>query len=220
MKHLYRDRREAGEILAQHLQPVIGRDDAMVVALPRGGVPVGLEVARALDAPMDVLVIRKLTVAGQPDVAIGAIAPDGFEILNAPVVHDLGVTPFEIAQAADRETGELQRWETVYREGRPPLNVRDRTVVIVDDGVVTGLTLRAAITALREYGPRKIVAAVPIGAGDACDPLADEVSTFICPLHPYPFHSLANWYEDFAPLTDEHVCDCLAAANRRVAGIW
>lgn len=220
MNHIYRDRQEAGEVLAAHLRHELGPTDAVVLALPRGGVPVGLEVARRLDLPLDVFMVRKLAAPGNPNVAIGAIASDGFEILNASVVRDLGVGPLEIAQIADQETVALNRCETRYRDGRTPLDLRDRVVILVDDGLESGLTMRAAIAAVRQYEPRKIVAAIPIGATQPCMELSNDVAQFVCPLHPHPFGAIEQWYQDFAEVDDKHVCECLALAHRGMASAW
>jgi len=209
----YADRHEAGQILAAHIrESVHDTDDAFVLALPRGGVPVGFEVARMLDVPLDVFLVRKLGVPRQPELAMGAIATGGFEVLNQVLISQLGITPLQIADVADRETAELRRREALYRAGRPPLDVQGRLVILIDDGLATGFTMRAALGALHEYGARRIVVAVPVGAEDTCVQLVREVDHLICPFVPDPFHAVGMWYKDFEPTTDQDVQDCLAAA--------
>lgn len=209
----YRDRGEAGEILARHVREELGAvADSLVLALPRGGVPVGFEVARVLDAPLDVFVVRKLGAPQQPELAIGAIAAGGFEVLNERLVAQLGVSPLEIAAVADREARELQRREDAYRGNRPSASIHGRLVVLVDDGLATGFTMRAAIAAVRERGPARLVVAAPVGAVDTCAEIAREVGTLICPLQPEPFHAVGLWYRDFAETSDDEVRECLTAA--------
>ncbi len=212
MAEVYRDRRDAGDVLGTEVRRELGSADAVVFALPRGGVPVGLGVARALDAPLDVCVVRRIGQPGHPELAIGAIAPGGIEILNEPVVNDLGLTPIEIAAIADCEMAELQRGEAVYRRNHPPRDMRGRIAVLVDDGLATGIPMRAAIAAMRDLGPRRIVVATPIAAPEACDFLAKETGTVICPWRPEPFESVGKWYHDFRQTTDRQVCECLTLA--------
>jgi putative phosphoribosyl transferase len=214
----YRDRREAGQILATHLAEQI-HGDAVVLALPRGGVPVGFEVARALNAPLDVFVVRKLGVPTHPELAMGAIARNGYEVLNERLIAELGLTRLQIAAVADRETEELHRREALYRRNRPPVDVRGRAVILVDDGLATGSTMRAAIGAVRLQDPTRLIVAVPVGAEDTCDELAREVDQLICPLVPESFHAVGLWYKDFAPTTDEEVRECLAAAHANLETI-
>ena len=210
----YLDRREAGQILAAHVREYYGdATNAIVLALPRGGVPVGFEVARALDAPLDVFLVRKLGVPWQPELAMGAIATGGFEILNEELVSQLGITPFQIAEVADRETVEMRRREALYRAGRAPLDAYGRFVFLVDDGLATGFSMRAAVGALRDYAPQRLVVAVPVGAKDTCAQLVREVDSLICPFSPDPFHAVGLWYKNFEPTTDLEVQDCLAAAS-------
>ena len=209
----YRDRHEAGRILAQHVQDQVDAADAVVLALPRGGVPVGLEVARALGAPLDVFIVRKLGAPAQPELAMGAIASGGVRVLNESVIADLGITKQEIAAVADREAAELARREKSYRDDRPPLEVSGRVVILVDDGLATGSTMRAAIAAVRQRGAGRLVVAVPVGARDTCAELAREVDALICPLQPAMFMAIGQWYEDFSQTTDEEVRESLAAAS-------
>ena len=209
----YRDRREAGEILAAHVQEEIGKsDDVVVLALPRGGVPVAFEVALVLDAMLDVFVVRKLGVPGYEEFAMGAIAAGGFRVLNERTIVDLGITEKDIAAVSEIESDELLRREELYRGDPPPLSVADRVVLLVDDGLATGFTMRAAIAAIRERGPRRLAVAAPVGAPETCAEIRHEVGTVVCPLQPEPFHAVGLWYHDFAPTTDEEVRECLAAA--------
>ncbi|MDO8542174.1 MAG: phosphoribosyltransferase [Opitutaceae bacterium] len=209
----YRDRHEAGEILAAHLIEQLGMpDDAVVLALPRGGVPVGFEVARELGADLDVFVVRKLGVPQQPEFAMGAIAAGGFRLLNDSLVAQLRISEDDVAAVTEREMIELQRREKLYRENRPPINVHGRVAIIVDDGLATGFTMRAAIAAVRERGPLRLVVAVPVGAVETCEELSHEVGTLVCPFQPDPFHAVGLWYQDFTPTSDDEVHRCLAAA--------
>jgi putative phosphoribosyl transferase len=208
----YRDRREAGQILAAHILDEFGAANAIVLALPRGGVPVGFEVARVFTAPLDIFVVRKLGVPGHPELAMGAIAGNGFEVLNESLIAELGITRFQIAAVADRETEELHRREELYRANRPRVELRDRTVILVDDGLATGFTMRAAIGALRLRDTARLIVAVPVGAVDTCAEIAREVDGFVCPLQPEPFHAVGLWYRDFSPTTDDEVRECLATA--------
>jgi putative phosphoribosyl transferase len=205
----YSDRREAGRALAAALAPYTGRDDVVVLALPRGGVPVGYEVASALGVPLDVFVVRKLGVPGHEELAMGAIATGGVRVLVPSVVESLGISSDEIDQVADAERRELERRERQYRGDRPELDVRGRTVILVDDGLATGATMRAAVAALRQCEPARIVVAAPVGARDACDEfraLADDV---ICARTPEPFYGVGLWYEDFSQTSDDEVRDLL-----------
>lgn len=209
----YHDRHEAGKILAERIPEHIRHIDPIVLGLPRGGVPVGFEIAQTLHAPLDVFVVRKLGAPHQPELAIGAIASGGYEILNKPLVRHLGITEIEIAKIADREMNELHRREQLYREDRPPVDARGRTVLLTDDGLATGFTMRAAITALRDQGAAHLIVAVPVGAPDTCEELSMLVDTVICPLQPEPFHAVGLWYEKFQQTTDAEVRECLAASH-------
>lgn len=203
--HRFRDRAEAGRALAANLRAYAGRDDVLVLALPRGGVPVGDEVARALGAPLDVFIVRKLGVPGQEELAMGAIATGGVRVLNEFVVRQLGIAGHVIDAVARREQAELERRAREYRGDRPPPEVRGRTVILVDDGLATGATMRAAAAALRRQGPARVVVAVPVAAAETCDALADEVDEVVCTLTPEPFYGVGMWYEDFAQTTDAEV---------------
>jgi predicted phosphoribosyltransferase len=209
----FRDRAEAGRQLAERLIEYAGRDDVLVLALPRGGVPVGYEVARALGAPLDVFVVRKLGVPGHEELAMGAIASGGALVLNEDVIQALK-PPFRVVQAvAARELQELARRERAYRGDRPALDVRGRIVILVDDGLATGSTMRAAVAALRRLGPDLIVAAVPTAAPSACAELGLEADVCICCITPDPFYAVGTWYEDFSQTTDEEVRDLLQRAD-------
>lgn len=211
----FRDREEAGRLLASELEKRFGgRDGLVVLALPRGGVPVGFEIAKRLEAPLDVFVVRKLGVPGHEELAMGAIASGGVRVLNEDVVSYLRVPPGTIDAVAEMEERELERRERSYRGSRPPLDVGGKTVIIVDDGLATGSTMRAACAALRKLGPRQIVVAVPVAAPDTCRDFEREVDHVICLRTPEPFQAVGLWYADFSQTTDEEVHQLLELANR------
>ena len=209
----FTDRFHAGRILAAELREYANRDDVVVLALPRGGVPVGYEVARALDAPLDVFLVRKLGVPGHEELAMGAIASGNVRVVNEPVVRMLGISRQVIDAVAERERRELQRREREYRENRPPVQVEGKTAILVDDGLATGSTMRAAAEALRALGPKKIVIAVPVAAPETCDEFRHEVDEIVCALTPEPFQAVGLWYEDFSQTTDQEVRELLERAN-------
>jgi predicted phosphoribosyltransferase len=209
----FRDRREAGRLLAARLSAYANRPDVLVLALPRGGVPVAAEVARALGAPLDVFVVRKLGVPGHEEFAFGAIATGGVRVLNEDVVRALQIPDRVIDGVAAREQEELARRERVYRGDRPPLDVRGRTVILVDDGLATGATMHAAIRALRQQQPARIVVAVPTASPEACDELKRVVDDVVCATTPDPFYAVGLWYEDFSQTTDEEVRELLARST-------
>ncbi len=208
----FHDRVEAGRLLASELPQYAGRSDVLVLALPRGGVPVGYEVARALDAPLDVFVVRKLGVPGQPELAMGAIASGGIRVLNDEVVEMLGISSRAIEAVAVREQQELQRREQLYRGDRPAPELAGRVVILVDDGVATGSTMRAAVQALRKARASRTVVAVPVGAPETCRTLASEADEVVCTRMPEWFSAVGLWYEDFAQTSDEEVRDLLERA--------
>ena len=210
---LFRDRREAGRLLAEKLAPYANRPDVLVLALPRGGVPVAYEVARALGAPLDVFVVRKLGVPGYEELAMGAVATGGVRVLNDQIVDRLGIPDHLIDAVAAREQQELSRRELLYRGGRPPPNIRGRTVILVDDGLVTGATMHAAIQALRQQQPARIVVAVPTASPETCEEMRAEVDDVICAITPEPFHAVGLWYQDFSQTTDEEVRDLLSRGD-------
>jgi predicted phosphoribosyltransferase len=211
-ERLFRDRTDAGRRLAAELAAYTHRADVLVLGLPRGGVPVAFEVAHVLDVPLDVFVVRKLGVPGHEELAMGAIASGGVQVLNEDIIQDLGIPERAIAAASIREQAELERRERRYRDGRPPPDVRGHTVLLVDDGLATGSTMRAAVAALRALQPARIVIAVPVAAPDVCAALGAEVDEIVCAETPEPFRAVGLWYGDFSQTTDDEVHDLLAAA--------
>ena len=207
----FRNRTDAGRRLAGELGPYAGRDDVIVLALPRGGVPVGAEVARALGAPLDVFLVRKLGVPGREELAMGAIASGGVRVLNQDVLDQLRISPRWVDAVAAEELEELARREAAYRDGRPAPDVRGKTVVLVDDGLATGASMKAAVAALRGLGPARIVAAVPVGARETCQELGEMADEVVCAETPDPFYAVGSWYADFEQTTDEEVRELLAA---------
>lgn len=208
----FRDRADAGQHLAERLVAYAGRRDVVVLALPRGGVPVGFEVARALGVALDVFVVRKLGVPGRDELAMGAIASGGIRVLNDDVVAALRIPDRVIEAVTARELQELRWREREYRGNRPPTELHGRTVILVDDGLATGSTMRAAVAAVRRHEPARIVVAVPTGAPSACADLDLEVDECICCLTPDPFHAVGVWYDDFTQTTDDEVRDLLGRA--------
>ena len=212
----YRDRIHGGRVLAEHLDAYAGRDNVLVLGLPRGGVPVASEVAQALDAQLDVFVVRKLGVPGHEELAMGAIASGGTRVLNDEVVNGLGIDDETIARAVAAENAELERRERTYRGDRGPVEVEGRTVLLVDDGLATGSTMRAAVLAVRARNPDRTVVAVPVAAEHTCAELRADVDEIVCVQTPDPFDAVGLWYDDFAPTSDEEVRALLedAAAER------
>jgi putative phosphoribosyl transferase len=202
---LFRNRTDAGRQLAVKLKRYAGRDDVVVLALPRGGVPVGYEVAQALAAPLDVFLVRKLGVPGREEFAMGAIASGGIRVLNPDAVRALGIPAEVIDQVAEQERRELERREREYRDSRPAPDITGKIVILVDDGLATGSTMRAAIRALRRREPGRIVVAVPVGAPETCADFQDEADEAICAREPEPFYAVGAWYDDFSQTTDEEV---------------
>jgi len=215
---LYQDRTEAGRILATKLTAYANRKDVLVLALPRGGVPVAFEVAKELHAPLDVFVVRKLGVPGHEELAMGAIASGGVRVLNDSLVRDLRLPSRLIEIVAAKEQQELARREVLYREGRPPIPLSGRTAVLVDDGLATGATMLAAARSLRQQKPRRIVVAVPVAAPDACEEFQAHVDEVICAFTPEPFHAVGIWYEDFSQTSDTEVRELLERAAHVSAG--
>lgn len=213
----FRDRRDAGRRLATLLAHHAGDPRVLVLALPRGGVPVAYEVARALAAPLDLFLVRKLGVPGREELALGAIATGGTRVLNEDVVRELGLSDRAIDAVAAREGEELARRERAYRGDRPAPDVRERVVILVDDGLATGATMRAAVLALRRQAPAHLVVAVPIAAPETCDAFRAEVDEVVCAVTPTPFYAVGAWYEDFAQTTDDEVRDLLGWAAREQA---
>ena len=201
----YADRLEAGRILAGELSAYRDRDDVVVLALPRGGVPVASEVARALGVPLDVFVVRKLGVPGHEELAMGAIASGGVRQVNRDVVDALGIPAHVIDAVAAREQRELERREQAYRGARPPLSLINKTVILVDDGLATGSTMRAAVIAAPQQQPARVIVAVPVGAMSTCADLATEADDVVCVRMPDPLVAVGLWYRDFTPTTDHEV---------------
>ncbi len=210
---LYRNRREAGEKLAEALEDLRWRPDLLVLALPRGGVPVAEPVARRLGAPLDVYVVRKIGFPGHEEFAMGAVASGGVVLLNPAIVER--VPEQELHWALERAVRELRERERLYRGNRPPPSVRGRAVVLVDDGLATGATMRAAAEALRRQGPREIIVAVPIASRESCEALAREVDRVVCAATPEPFQAVGLWYDDFSPTEDDEVEEILRAHGGR-----
>lgn len=210
---MYQNRTDAGRQLATRLMRHSGRPDVIVLALPRGGVPVGYEVARALGVPLDVFLVRKLGVPGREELAMGAIASGGVRVVNEGVVRELGISARALTVAVEEETRELERREREYRDDRPTPDVRGQTVILVDDGLATGSTMWAAVTALRRLGPGRVVVAVPVGAPTTCGEFEDVADEVVCAAEPERFMAVGMWYDDFSQTTDEEVRDLLAAAN-------
>ncbi|HEY5611217.1 MAG TPA: phosphoribosyltransferase [Thermoanaerobaculia bacterium] len=211
----YRNREEAGRVLARALGHYAGRPDVVLLALPRGGVPIAFEVAEALDAPLDVFVVRKLGVPGHEELAMGAIATGDTRVLNHGVIRDLAISSALIDEVTVAERRELERREKKYRGERPPLDLRGRTVILIDDGLATGSTMRAAIAAVRQKSPTKIVVGVPVAPTDACEDLNGEVDEIVCARTPEPFYAVGLWYEEFDQTTDEEVHDLLERSRAR-----
>jgi putative phosphoribosyl transferase len=210
----FRDRFDAGRQLATRLDHYAHRADVLVLALPRGGLPVAYEVARALDAPMDVFLVRKLGLPGHEELAMGAVASGGLRVLNRDVVDVLLVPDRVIDAVAAEELRELERRERAYRDDRPPPDVSDKTVILVDDGLATGSTMRAAARALRQQKPNRLVVAVPVAAPETCDSLGQELDEIVCAITPDPFYGVGLWYQDFSQVTDDEVRDLLNRARQ------
>jgi len=207
---LFRDRREAGRELARRLSAYAGREDAAVLALPRGGVPVAFEVAKALGLPLDVFLVRKLGLPGHEELAMGAIASGGARVLDSEVVRAYGVSEEELRRVTAAERRELARREIAYRGDRPPLDLKGRTVILVDDGLATGSSMRAALAALEPLSPARVVVAVPVAPRSTVSALGDAADEIVCLKMPEPFLAVGMFYEDFGQTSDEEVRDFLA----------
>jgi len=201
----FNDRVDAGRQLAAALTEFEGRQDVLVLGLPRGGIPVAHEVATRLNVPLDVCLVRKLGVPGQSELAMGAIAAGGIEVLSLDLIRDLGIPRLLVEQIAVRERLELDRRDVLYRGGRPPPNVSSRTLLLVDDGLATGSTMEAAVIALRQQAPARVVVAVPVGARETCRRLHRIADQIVCLSSPEPFDAVGAWYEEFSQTTDEEV---------------
>lgn len=203
------DRREAGKTLATHLNEWANQEDVIVLALPRGGVPVGYEVAKKLSAPLDIFVVRKLGVPGHQELAMGAIASGGMIYFNQEMMHSLNLSPDVIDAVIASEQHELIRRETTYRGSRPFPTLKGKTVILIDDGIATGATVRAALKALREQNPKKIILAAPVAPFSVCQELAIEADELVCPLRPKDFYAVGAWYDHFPQTTDHEILELL-----------
>lgn len=212
----FKDRRQAGRVLAEHLEHYRGRPDLLVLALPRGGVAVGFEVAHALQAPLDVFVVRKLGFPGHEEYAMGAIASGGVRVMN-PSLAGENVPAEAVAAVVEREQAELVRRERLYRGEGPAVPIRGRTVIVTDDGVATGSTMRAAVQAVRQQQPARLVVAVPVGADDTCEELRAEADEVVCCATPRPFRAVGLWYHSFPQASDDEVHELLEEARREHA---
>jgi predicted phosphoribosyltransferase len=209
----FHDRRDAGRRLAERLSAYANRPDVLVLALPRGGVPVAFEVARALDAPLDVFVVRKLGVPGHEELAMGAVASGGIRVLNEPLLRQLDIPAHVVDSAAAREEAEIERRERLYRAGRPFPALEGRTVILVDDGLATGATMHAAVAALRARHPARLVVAVPVASPETCEELGRSVDDIVCAVTPEPFFAVGVWYENFDQTSDHEVRELLRQAS-------
>lgn len=212
----FSDRRDAGRVLAQELTAYAGRSDVIVLALPRGGVPVAYEVALALNAPLDIFIVRKLGLPGHEELAIGAIASGGVRVRNEDIIHALNIPEAMINRVAQQELQELGRREQLYRGDRPMLDVQDKTVILIDDGLATGASMRAAVSGVRTQHPARIVIAVPTAAPETCNAFEFEVDEIVCAMTPEPFFGVGKWYENFSQITDEEVHTLLEEASRQL----
>jgi putative phosphoribosyl transferase len=212
----FADRREAGKELASMLRKYAGRGDTVVLALPRGGVPVAYEIAEALDARLDIFVVRKLGMPGHPEYAMGAIASGGVRVVSDDVIRWYGISPAAIEAVAAEELAELERREREYRRGRPLIDLRGRTVILVDDGLATGSTMRAAVQAVRALGPARVVVAVPVGAPQTCEEFNDITDETVCARTPEPFSAVGLWYRDFSQTSDDEVRALLQAHAQHI----
>lgn len=212
----FRDRRAAGKILAQKLSAYAGRSDVIILGLPRGGVPVAYEVALTLNAPLDIFIVRKLGLPGHEELAIGAIASGGVRVLNEDIIHALNIPEEMINRVVQQELQELERREQNYRGDRPAPDLHDRTVILIDDGLATGASMRAAVAGVRTQHPARIVIAVPTAAPETCNALEFEVDEIVCTMTPEPFFGVSRWYADFRQTTDEEVRALLEEATRQL----
>lgn len=215
---IFKNRMDAGKFLASKLSEYANRADVIVLGLPRGGVPVAYEVARKLHAPLDVFLVRKLGVPGHEELAMGAIAGGGVRVLNHDVLSQLGIPEDIIELVVASEQRELARREREYRGDQPPLDLRGRTVIVVDDGMATGSSMRAAVQALRQKQPQRIIVAVPVGAREICESFHDEVDTVaVCAVTPEPFTAVGLWYADFSQTTDDEVRELIDRCRTKKA---
>jgi putative phosphoribosyl transferase len=213
MPKRFHDRTDAGQQLAAKLFPHANRADVIAVALPRGGVPVAAEVAKTLNIPLDVCLVRKLGTPGHKELAMGAIASGGVRVLNYEILSELNISGDTVDEVAAHELRELQRRDHVYRGDRPPLDISDRVILLIDDGIATGSTMRAAIAILKAQHPARIVVAIPVAPLETCQALLKEVDEVVCLFQPDPLYSIGLWYDNFAQVTDAEVCDLLTSSE-------
>lgn len=212
---IFQNRTDAGRKLAEKLTEYANREDVLVLALPRGGVPVAFEVAQKLNAPLDIFLVRKLGVPGQKELAMGAIASGGVRVLNERTIHYLGISEKDIDAVTEKEQHELERREKAYRDNRPAPDVRGKIVILVDDGLATGATMRAGVVALKQLEPAKIVVAVPVAADETCYEFKYQVDAVICAITPEPFYGVGLWYQDFSQTTDDEVRELLNKSEQK-----
>jgi putative phosphoribosyl transferase len=212
---MLRDRREAGQLLSSKLRHYANRPDVIVLGLPRGGVPVAYEVASALDAPLDVFLVRKIGMPGHEEYAVGALASGGLKVLNRLLLEAYGISEDDLAETVAREQAELERREREYRKGLPPLEVAGKTVILVDDGLATGSSMLAAVRALNEARPARVVVAVPVAPPQTCEDQRAVADQVVCALTPEPFLGVGGWYANFDQTSDREVKELLARAQAR-----
>lgn len=212
----FKNREDAGRKLANKLLKYTHRNDVIILALPRGGVPVAYEVAKKLKVPMDVFLVRKLGVPGQEELAMGAIASGGVEVLNKDIVQSIGISRNTIDKVAEKEHKELERREKYYRGDRPKPEIKGKHVMLIDDGLATGASMRSAVRAVRSWNPAEVIVAVPTSAPDTCELFEYEADKIICLSTPEPFYGVGAWYEDFSQTTDEEVSDLLEKAEKLI----
>lgn len=215
----FRNRADAGQVLARRLQQYKNQPDVLILGLPRGGVPVAYEVARELNAPLDVFIVRKLGVPGHEELGMGAIATGGVRTLHEGIIREIGISPQTIEAVSAREQAELERRERLYRGDRPAPTIKGRTIVIVDDGLATGSTMKAAIQAVRQQDPRQVIVAVPTAPSETCEQLKGSADEVVCALTPEPFFAVGGSYADFTQITDEEVRDLIASAVNISPGV-
>jgi predicted phosphoribosyltransferase len=213
----FKDRSHAGKLLAQRLSAYANQPDVLILALPRGGVPIGFAIAQALGVELDVMLVRKLGMPGHEEYAMGAVGAGGVRVIQAGLVESGLVTVQDIEEASERELAEIERRDRLYRAGRPPPKLDGRRIILVDDGIATGATLRAAIEVVRQHDVARLIVAVPVGAPDSVDALAPEVDDMVCLATPFGFHAVSQWYRHFDQTSDEEVQDLLAVAWREHA---
>ena len=213
----FKDRSHAGKLLAQRLSAYANQPDVLILALPRGGVPVGFAIAQELGVELDVMLVRKLGMPGHEEYAMGAVGSGGVRVIQAGLVESGLVTVQDIEEASERELAEIERRDRLYRAGRPPPTLAGRRVILVDDGIATGATLRAAIEVVRQHEVARLIVAAPVGAPDSVDALAPEVDDMVCLATPFGFHAVSQWYRHFDQTSDEEVQDLLAVAWREHA---